>query len=236
MTNLIKQRLLGMLIVVIAGVVFIPDLLDGKKQSTKNDFKKIPEKPAFEQQPNLAEFPTKDVESQLAQTAQDDETPVDAAFDPSVNNPEELVAVKKQTMTDSELEEFAAIKSAKAPKEDLVETRKTGIDLESNKSKGGDATDVKVKETSEPVSSFKKPMYILQLGSFKHKENVVALREKLSKAGIKTFIKPVQTQAGILSKVYIGPEADRVTLQKTQKKLKELTRLEGKITVFDPIN
>lgn len=61
MTELIKQRLVGMLIAVIAGVVFIPDLLDGQKNTIKEDFKKIPPRPESSESPMIREFPTAEV-------------------------------------------------------------------------------------------------------------------------------------------------------------------------------
>lgn len=74
MTELIKQRLVGMLIVVIAGVVFIPDLLDGQKNTIKEDFKKIPPRPESSESPMVREFPLAEVENAIdnASTKSDD--------------------------------------------------------------------------------------------------------------------------------------------------------------------
>ncbi|WP_166837946.1 SPOR domain-containing protein [Rheinheimera pleomorphica] len=47
MTPAFKHRLLGSAILVMAGIIFLPDLLDGEKQIVKDDFKVIPNRPEF---------------------------------------------------------------------------------------------------------------------------------------------------------------------------------------------
>ena len=47
MTAAFKHRLLGTAILVLAGIIFLPDLLDGEKQVVKDDFKVIPDRPEF---------------------------------------------------------------------------------------------------------------------------------------------------------------------------------------------
>ena len=45
MTATFKHRLLGTSILLLAAIIFLPDLLDGEKQIVKDDFKVIPERP-----------------------------------------------------------------------------------------------------------------------------------------------------------------------------------------------
>lgn len=47
MTTTFTNRLVGTAILVIAAVVFLPDLIDGHKQVRKDDFKAVPERPEF---------------------------------------------------------------------------------------------------------------------------------------------------------------------------------------------
>ncbi len=219
MTDLIKQRLLGMLIVVIVGVVFIPDLLDGKKETTKADFKKIPDKPMFDQEANNEEFPVALVEETISKVPQEAD---EKAIDDEVTEVEnvEVQSLAEQNNLDESQPEVVLENSASA----------TIAKSEETSSQPQEA------QVSVTKSDFKKPMWILQLGSFKHKENVVTLREKLREAGIETYTKPVQTKAGILSKVYVGPEQDKEVLEKTQIKIKEINGLVGKITRFETRN
>lgn len=47
MTSAFKNRLIGSSILIIAAIVFLPDLLDGQKQVVKDEFKAIPQRPEF---------------------------------------------------------------------------------------------------------------------------------------------------------------------------------------------
>ena len=47
MSSVLTNRLVGSAILIIAAVVFLPDLLDGQKEVRKDDFKAIPERPEF---------------------------------------------------------------------------------------------------------------------------------------------------------------------------------------------
>lgn len=221
---MIKQRLLGMLIVVIAGVVFLPDLLDGKKETTKADFKKIPEKPSFEQQPSTNEFPVDLVEEAIANIPSDsDEVPLDEAI--IENNANAKIENEKANINETDSDNTnVAVANIIAPDSNVS----TDVETENE--------EVTAEITTKPQDDFQKPMWILQLGSFKHKENVLTLREKLRDAGIETYTKPVKTQAGVLSKVYVGPEQDKDILVKTQLKIIEINGLAGKITRFDTRN
>lgn len=208
MTELIKQRLVGMLIVVIAGVVFLPDLLDGKKQLTKEEFKKVPVKPEIDEQPIINEFPRVEVAKAIESAPELEDVKGDD--EPVLLNGDEVTNEDSEQLIDSnEVEQNTTVDSELAK----VEVEKPSVKAQ---------------------SKFETQAWILQLGSFKHKENVDALRQKLKEAGFDTFTKPVKTKAGILSKVYIGPELEKESLQTAQNKLKEIAGIEGKITRFDP--
>ncbi|WP_299269100.1 SPOR domain-containing protein [uncultured Psychrosphaera sp.] len=92
MTNLIKQRIVGLLLVLIAGIVFLPDLLDGEKQQTKEEFKKIPIRPEVEESPIVSDFPTEEVLNAIKKAPQvieikaDDETEKDVADAKSIES------------------------------------------------------------------------------------------------------------------------------------------------------
>lgn len=197
-----------MLIVVIASVVFLPDLLDGQKNSVKEEFKKLPPRPESVETPIIREFPKDKVEAALANAPQADEQEM-AADDTAVQGQEDN---KTQV---SRLDKETALPDSNEVSEPLVST----------------------KTASEPTEhSFKDNAWVLRLGTFRNKPNVDALLNKLETAGVKTFVKPVEAKAGTLYRVFVGPELEKSKLEKAQQTLKELTGLDGKITQFQPIN
>lgn len=79
MTAAFKHRLLGTAILVMAGIIFLPDLLDGEKQLVKDDFKVIPDRPEFkgvQQQQVVDTTKLTEVQQQL-QPQPVDEQPLD---------------------------------------------------------------------------------------------------------------------------------------------------------------
>lgn len=79
MTAAFKHRLLGTAILVMAGIIFLPDLLDGEKQLVKDDFKVIPDRPEFkgvQQQQVVDATKLTEVQQQL-QPQPVDEQPLD---------------------------------------------------------------------------------------------------------------------------------------------------------------
>ena len=51
MSSVLTNRLIGSAILIVAAIVFLPDLLDGQKQVRKDDFKAVPERPEFAEVP-----------------------------------------------------------------------------------------------------------------------------------------------------------------------------------------
>lgn len=204
MTELLKQRVVGLLLVIVAGVVFIPDILDGQKQRVKEEFQKIPVRPVFDGKPIVSDF-SADKAKTAVQQAQ---------------------VMPKIVVSDNELKP-----TSQPTPQDTVEPEQTFGDAET--------TQVAVKLQAEEKNltiqnSFDNPAWVLRLGSFRHKDNVDALVTTLRDAGLSPLVKPVEVKAGLLYRVFVGPEIDKQRLIEAQLKTKELVNLEGKITLYDP--
>ena len=74
--------------------------------------------------------------------------------------------------------------------------------------------------------------WVVQLGSFRHQKNVQDLLNRLDKAGYRAFSRPVKTNSGILTKVFVGPDLQKSNLENALSHLKELTQLQGRVTPF----
>lgn len=198
-----------MLIVVIASVVFLPDLLDGQKNSVKEEFKKIPPRPESVETPIVRDFPMEKVETALAGAPEVDEQ---EAVDENSSSQD----AGNSTTQVSQLAKEASLPITNSEPQPV--------------------SDVVASSEGEVESSFKDNAWVLRLGTFRNKPNVDALLTKLETAGVKTFVKPVEAKAGTLYRVFVGPELEKSKLEKAQQTLKELTGLDGKITQFQPIN
>eukprot|EP00764_Aduncisulcus_paluster_P000701 gnl/Carplike_NY0171/1098_a1494_701.p1 GENE.gnl/Carplike_NY0171/1098_a1494_701~~gnl/Carplike_NY0171/1098_a1494_701.p1 ORF type:complete len:124 (+),score=10.71 gnl/Carplike_NY0171/1098_a1494_701:574-945(+) len=87
--------------------------------------------------------------------------------------------------------------------------------------------------TRKPEENLTQMAYVIQLGSFSHAPNVKSLQEKLKANGFKTFTRPVKTPNGTLTKVFVGPSLSKKELESKLTELKQLTKLNGKVTQFE---
>lgn len=221
-----QNRLVGTIIVAAAVIIFLPDVLDGKKQSNQTDFEAIPQAPEFTGKMIKKPFPENKlvVKEVIAQV---DEQAVDEQLT-STNSTTTMVS---ETVSDNN-------QLTSEPK--ITPAEKTKAIVEENRSA---TSAVSVANTSAinkpelgdgPEKAVNKEAWVIQLGSFKHQKNVEELVAKLKANGYTAFTKPVKTKQGNLTKVCVGPELIKGALEKQIPALKKLTNVQGKIARFYP--
>ncbi|WP_372761220.1 SPOR domain-containing protein [Pseudoalteromonas sp.] len=199
------NRLVGTSIVVIAAIVFIPNILDGEKVHYKEGFKAIPERPEFKTIDLQQAINTKVADAEpLQQDVIEDIQADDAEFEQQISTTES---------------DFVAEQA-------VVEATITPPVME----KAVVAEPIKARQPEENLTSM---AFVIQLGSFSHAANVKALKAKLQANGFKVFTKPVKTPNGTLTKVFVGPSLNKDELQAQLPALKKLTKLNGKVTQFE---
>jgi DedD protein len=218
MSSALQNRLVGTAIIVAIAVIFLPDLLDGKQESKRNLFVELPQKPAMKivQSPSVfdidrvKEAVTRKVEIISEQAVDDNINPnLAAELKPIIRNVELQV-----TDTYQKNESIPITKSLDKPKakvSSLQQQTVVGKDAERLLSSAG---------------------WVVQLGSFRHQKNVKELLKKLKKAGYRAFSRPIKTKSGTLTKVFVGPDLQKNNLEDALSHLKELTKLQGRVTPF----
>ncbi|KGK00974.1 SPOR domain-containing protein [Thalassotalea sp. ND16A] len=210
MSTPFQNRIVGTIIVAAAAIIFLPDVFDGEKKAYQAQFETVPNGAKPVQKIDIQKFP----EQSFAQLNATKPLATDVALDDElVINPE-----IKQGSTS------IAAKNIKAEPKAKVKTTAKVI---KEQPKVLNVTPADVKKTQA---------YAIQLGSFKHRKNVEQLVKKLKTAGYTVFTKPVKTAAGTLTKVFIGPEINKPSLQAKLPKLKQISGVQGRIAVFQPIN
>jgi len=211
-----QNRLVGTVIVASVIIIFLPDLLDGKKKSHQTDFEKIPQVPMFTGKINKKLFPEhklviKDKAIVFNEQAQDD-----------------LLIIDKTAQTRKEVSSKANIETG--------ENQATKMNDKSIKVTQATTQSTITKPVlgQQPPKSVNKEAWVIQLGSFQHKSNVAELVNKLKRNGYTVFTKPIKTKKGTLTKVFVGPELIKVTLMKKIPALKKLTNVQGKVAHFYP--
>ena len=204
MTSALKNRLVGTIIVVALAVIFLPDFLDGKKQTNREPFVSVPANPPKKPIVEPESFPSERVAKAAVPAVEiEEETALD-------DEPVSSGAVDNGTSDEATVAKAPAVKAFE--EEDKLASQ-TVVDTKS------DAADDDAG-------------WVIQLGSFRHEKNVKALLAKLEKAGYRAFSRKIQTSSGPLNKVFVGPDLDKKKLESALPHLKELTSLKGKVTTF----
>jgi DedD protein len=213
----LKNRLVGTIIVVAIAVIFLPDLLDGKKESKRDLFVDLPEKPKMKVVKAPSEFDTGKIKQAATRKV-------------------EVLSEKAVDEDNAELKPETSVVDVKIP--DEHEALQVATELESSKqsiSSQTIKTSSLAKQTVVEQDQDKLLAgagWVVQLGSFRHQKNVKDLLAQLEKGGYRAFSRPVKTSAGNLTKVFVGPDLDKSKLIKALSHLKQLTNLQGRVTPF----
>lgn len=205
------NRLVGTSIVVIAAIVFIPNILDGEKVHYKEGFKAIPER---------SEFKTIDLQESIDEKV--------AQVEPLKQEQIEDIAADDDVLTSKQSQYAAEPEIVEASIEPQTAPEPVAKAPEPVKAKP-----IAPRKSEENLTDM---AYVIQLGSFSHAANVKALQAKLKAKGFKTFTKPIKTPNGTLTKVFVGPSLDKGELTKKLPELKALTKLNGKVTQYSVSN
>lgn len=208
------NRLVGTTIVVVAAIVFIPNILDGEKVHYKEGFKAIPERP---------EFTTIDLQEVIDNKVASAEQPSQIPVEDTQANDADLVANETQQIDTAPQMVEASID------EPVINKGEPKVAVQEPAKPVAKAPE----PTRKPEENLTQMAYVIQLGSFSHAPNVKSLQEKLKANGFKTFTRPIKTPNGTLTKVFVGPSLSKKELESKLPELKQLTKLNGKVTQFE---
>lgn len=259
MTAVFRNRLIGSAILIIAAIVFLPDLLDGRKQVNKDDFKAIPERPEFAsvaQQQVFAQdqhdasraeamaLPTEQPDTTdpqpdagAAQNAETlpDQTYASVSTDSAAAKPTELAVVPAQQeigtgKTEQTTEQKAEPKTATTQPDVAPPVQKNLQDAGKIAAKA----ETNKAADNKPLS---KAAWVVRVGSFGKEANANALISKLRAAGFATFSrKMVNVQGQTMVSVLVGPDLKKEKLENSLTQLQNLADVKTlKVVPFQPV-
>ncbi|MEH6609843.1 MAG: SPOR domain-containing protein [Halioglobus sp.] len=208
MDNILKQRLIGALILIALGVVFWPIIFVEPDSAEGLAGARMPAPPAVNttpiEPPDRAGLRTGrelTIQAQAKEREQAIEEDVVVAAKPVVTEPE-VAAVEKPV--------------AKVAPEPIKHTRSEAP--------------VKPAMDSEGVPI----AWILQVVSVSVKVNAETVRDKLISAGHKAYVKPVRRGDKTLYRVYIGPKFERAKLESVQPKVDNQFSVKSMVVRYVP--
>ncbi|MCE0556754.1 cell division protein DedD [Motilimonas sp. E26] len=259
MATQFQNRLVGTIILVALAVLFLPNLLDGQKESYREEFVAIPIQPemaepsqqqAYQPPADLSEedteFEIETLPDAVVIKAQDDVEPVNK---PADNAQTAQTDTAEKVQTTNPTPEPIKIVTAK-PVEKAV-TKATPEPVKVAKVKPTPTpkvAKVEPKPTPEPLKAgvvkavapvakaeFKDAAWVVQLGAFRNAANVKALVKKLQKAGYTVHTIPAVVTDQSINKVFVGPDVSAQKLEQKLPALKELTGLQGRVIAYNPL-
>ncbi|MFT5878997.1 MAG: DedD protein [Moritella sp.] len=204
MASAFQHRLVGSIILVAIGIIFLPGLLDGQKITYREDTASIPLRP------ELAEL-TEPVDFDSLERAVED---VELLVEPAPTAELTQAAKPKNKLKDKVTTPATSSKKPKlAPLAEPITFAKQ-------------PTPAKVPTVSTS--------WEIRLGTFKNSAAVDDLVIKIRKAGFDAYRLPRYKQPGQLNILYVGPNVNRATLEVVLPRLEKMTGLKGVIQQFDP--
>lgn len=219
MASQFQNRLIGTIILVAVGVIFLPDFFDGKKEHYKEEFASIPLQPKMGGESEAKTIP----EPENADVVLPQE-PVTATTDKPVSTDDETYTIEADNNVTAEPQ----IKPQHNIKHEVKPIVKPVV-----------KPIVKPVEKSKPV--IKTPVttssaWVIKMGTFGNFDNANALVAKLRLNGYQAQMIPRNAKPGQYVKVVVGPDVSKAKLTGQIAELKKITGLNGKLNRFDAIN
>ncbi|HHJ1206808.1 cell division protein DedD [Proteus mirabilis] len=212
MASKFQNRLVGAVVLVAVGVIFLPTLFDGDKKYNEDQFASIPlvPKPGDEQ----------DIESiaPIEQTTTPS-TPSEGASEAMIS--EAVTGVEQPQVSTPEVSEPQV-----APSTPVVEPPK----VVNPPVEPSTTPPPAVSETTAP----KGEAWVVQLGALKNAAKVEEIIAKMHLSGYPVYTVPARPVSGKVTRIYIGPNASKAELQAMLPRLKELTGLQGEVRAYKP--
>ncbi|WP_375058137.1 cell division protein DedD [Zobellella sp. DQSA1] len=225
MATQFQHRLVGTVILVALGVIFLPDLLDGKQQGAPEEAVSIPLRPELEPaQPVVMAPPATELAAQ----------PEAAAAKPEVWTLEEA----KEAPPVAPKPQAAPARPEPAPKPVVQPAPQPAPQVAAQPTprpapviKPAPIIQPAPVPQPAPVTQQIQPQggnYIVQLGAFRNADNVNALVSKLRAAGYRAQTTPSVPRQGELNRVWVGPDS-KASLEQQLAALERLTGLKGSV-------
>lgn len=218
MDKALKQRMVGAVVLIALGVIFIPMLLDtsSEEEGTRSVELDIPAAPDRDYRSRLLPLDERDARpagESVGQVARESET-AESAPPESEPSPRGEAETPESATTGSVTEQTPA---GEAP--DSGEAEPEPVEAEP-------------RATEEPASQ---PLgnWFVQVGSFGQEANATELRDRLRSAGYTAFVETSTVEGQTKHRVKVGPEMERSSAERQRDRIQAEFDLKG-IVVSEP--
>jgi DedD protein len=218
MEQTLKQRLVGAIVLISLGVIFIPIILEGPDDEWTPRVQEMPAPPRIHYQ-TQPELPVSNERPEPAVPARSPQvetvTPPGRAVVPDEPAVEEVAAdksVAKQDAVDTAVETKTDKKVTPAPAPVL---------------KTPPVPEPKPKPGPKPAPAVSTGGWVVQVGSFSQAQNATGLRDRLRKSGYTVFLRDARRGERRIYRVLLGPVAKRAEAERLRDNVARRHRLKG---------
>lgn len=245
MNAILKQRLVGAIVLISLAVIFLPMLFTGKGELGEKKFEsQIPPEPAYEiKSPQVSvplDLPSKRLEKvplsePVALEPEKKQPPV--SHKPGDSDTSKTAKQDAAETKPEQVEKSTPVKSISEPIQIPPPAKKTQAKTspESQKPAAKDIAGSSQKTAPVDKQKTKKSNtsgWVVQVGSFTKKPNATKLRNKLRNQGMASFVVTGKSDKGEVYRVRVGPEISRDDAEKLQEKIKQITKLTGLVMQY----
>ncbi len=220
----LKQRLVGALVLLALGVLFIPVLFEPAHRHELDRTSQIPAAPGI--LPIQVEEPVKNPQIHPAKAEQ-----------------EQFVADDRsggyRLLTDDENKSDLAKESEQVNKTELEEPKVVEPKSVEPDAKAGPTSSGLVPKSPEPERKVLDPAglpgsWLVQVASFTSEKRAQVLRDQLLKDNYPAFTRTLKTSKGQVTRVYVGPKINRNSALTTKAELDKSLRIDALVVKFSP--
>ncbi|MBT8141856.1 MAG: hypothetical protein HKN88_02645 [Gammaproteobacteria bacterium] len=207
MDQKIKERLVGMAVLLFIAVLIIPFILDGQQPDTSEDQKlELPVPEPLTHSMDMAEGTLKRVSIPVPVSSQATQG---SAISTSTSTPDQKTSVQDQSMP-------------KPDKENSGQSPELSISPDLNETKQQSLPATLTKNEIERVAGDPGSAWVVQTGSFGQRNNAEKEVSRLKAKGFPAFLSRYTTQDNsIMYRVRVGPEKDRARAEKLMQRLSQ---------------
>ena len=229
MDNLVKQRVIGAVVLVALAVIFVPMLLEQPEDELGPVGSNLPDKPEQIVRDRvepliLPEPPQESEPAQVVLDAPSADTGAPVEIQPQAEPPvppAEAPAAAPTSAQESAPAQEPAPAVPTTPAEPVAPAAAAPAPASAPTAAPPQAT------PAQPLSG-----WVVQLASLASKDNALALQERLRGLGYTAFVEEAKTAQGVLFRVRVGPELERPNAEKLRDRLEQQVQLKGIVTRY----
>lgn len=219
MDNLVKQRVIGAVVLVALAVIFVPMLLDKPEDALGPVGSNLPTWPdqSVADRIEPLTLPEPPAEADPAQVVLDQ---------PSADMAAAGDAALAEAVQQSD--QAAVVTESDAPATDAVSnTPATETVTETPAAAPAPTQAPAPVAQSAPAATKVLSGWVVQLAALSKQDNALALRERLRTLGYTAFVEEIKTAKGMQYRVRVGPELERANADNLRNRLEEQVKIKG---------